>query len=350
MTGGARPGGHRTVLITGASGVIGREVARELADFHVIGTAHSDSRPLPVDETLRCDLAAERLGLGVPEWQRLADRTDVIVHSAALTEWGLPRARYEEVTLRGTERVAELARAAGAPVHQVSTSFVRAIERGTVEEMSPDNVVTPYIWSKWESEKIFAASGIPHTVYRPTNLVGHSRTGASDRPQIVQRLSDWLGRGKAPYYPAHPGNLVDLVALDTTAQAIAHGVRQDALGKLLWLTYGDGAMTVDEAQDILIQHARGRGRELARLEVVDPALLGERDLAEIPAISRQFMRTLIHVSEVTAASGGALPSSWPELTALGVRRVSDRDAFRHSLAFWAREREREREGEGEGAA
>jgi nucleoside-diphosphate-sugar epimerase len=52
----------RTILITGASGVIGRAVARELEDDRVIGMVHADTEVPEVDEVCACDLAAPRLG------------------------------------------------------------------------------------------------------------------------------------------------------------------------------------------------------------------------------------------------------------------------------------------------
>lgn len=332
-------GGKRTVLLTGAAGVIGRAVAEELDDHHVIGLVHSDAMVSEVDETLAGDMGKPRLGLSEREWAELAERVDIIVHSAALTQWGQPRERYQEINIDGTARIVELARLAGAPIHLVSTCFVHVIERDALDQLSSDNVVTPYIWSKLEAERLVAESGVPYTVYRPTNLVGDSRTGASSRPQIVQMMSDWFCRGKAPYFPAHPGNVLDIVSLDVTARSVANAVRADDLGGLYWITYGDEAMSLDEAQQILLDHARDLGREISAVPVVDPSGPLPVPLEKVPATSRVFLKVLIDVSEVTRASGGILPTSMPELRGrLGVPTVSDRDAYRLSLKYWAQQR------------
>lgn len=329
----------KMVLLTGASGVIGRAVAEELAGHHVIGLVHNDSAVTEVDEVIRVDLGRPRLGLSEREWHELAERTEVVIHSGALTQWGQPRERYQEINIDGTARVIELARLAKAPVHLVGTCFVHAIERDALDALGPDNVVAPYIWSKLEAERLLKESGLPHSIYRPTNLVGDSRTGASSRPQIVQLMSDWFCRGKAPYFPAHPGNLVDVVPLDITAQAIARAVEADDLGQLYWITYGADAMTVEQAQDILLDHARDAGREIDAVSIVDPSKPLPVPLDAIPATSRTFLKVLIDVSEVTHASGGVLPTSMPELHArLGVPRVSDQDAYRLSLKYWAEQR------------
>ncbi|OBF55316.1 hypothetical protein A5787_03220 [Mycobacterium sp. 852002-50816_SCH5313054-b] len=328
----------RTVLVTGVSGVVGRAVAAELDDEYVIGLTHRDHDVAGVDETVGGDLCSDRLGLDDRAWHELAERVDVIVHSAALTTWGLPPERYDAINVAGTRRVAELACAADAPVHMISSCFVRAVE-SPCAGLHPNNVVTPYLRSKWRAEKIVAGSPVPSSVYRATNVIGDSTTGASSRPQIVQQISDWFCRGKAPYLPAHPGNRLDVVPLDVAAKAVAHAVRTETLGKLLWLTYGDEAMTIEQAQRILIEHAREVGRLAGGVAIVNPDGPLPIPLEKIPGISRRFLRVLIDVSEVTRACGGVLPTSLPFLRdRLGVPNVRDTEALRLSLRYWAARR------------
>jgi hypothetical protein len=182
-------------------------------------------------------------------------------------------------------------------------------------------------------------------IYRPTNLVGDSATGASSQPQIVQAMSDWFCRGKAPFFPAHKDNLVDVIPLDVTAIAIVRAALAGETGHVRWLTYGDQAMTVAQAQEILVAHSRSAGREIARVPIVDPRLPLPVALADVPATSRTFLKVLIDVSEVTHASGGVLPCSMAGLAAAyDVPWPSDRDAYRRSLAYWTNLRAAERRG------
>src|SRR2546429_581133 len=173
----AVPRERRTILLTGASGVIGRAIIDELGDHRLIGLVHSTGDPPDIDEVIRGDLAEPRFGLSAEQWRSLEREVDAIVHSGALTQWGQERERYEAVNVGGTRTVIELALAAGAPVHLLSTIFVLALtspDRG----LSPGNLVENYIWSKLESARLLKEDRLPHPSYRPPHLVGDSRTGA----------------------------------------------------------------------------------------------------------------------------------------------------------------------------
>jgi nucleoside-diphosphate-sugar epimerase len=328
---------RRTILLTGAAGVVGRAIAAQL-DGHCIALVH-DSREVPeAGEVLAGDLSTPRLGLSREDWHRLAGTVTAIVHSGALTEWGRPRERYEAINLAGTRQVIELAQAAGAPVYFISTIFVLALQRSP-DALKDDNVVRNYIWSKLESERLLQASDVPHTIFRPTNLVGDSQTGASLRPQIVQVLSDFIVRGKAPYFPSHPENLVDIAPLDYLAIPVARMADNDLTGGTFHISYGDSAMSVDTALEVLQEHARDTGRQIGRAAVVDPREPLPVPLHEIKATSRPFVKVGIDVSEVTFASGGVLPSSLGELRErFDLSDTSPQVAFDRGLKYWAQQR------------
>jgi nucleoside-diphosphate-sugar epimerase len=323
-----------TILLTGASGVVGRAVAAETR-ARVIGLAHSNADVPEADELLIADLSQPLMGLDRARWQALAREIDGIVHSGALTEWGRPAAHYEAINVEGTRRVIELAQAADVPIHLISTIFVLALTEAA-GEVRPENLVRNYIGSKLASERLVQASGVDHTIFRPTNLVGDSRTGASIRPQIVQALADFVCRGHAPYFPSHPGNLIDVAPLDALSLPVARAAEGEARAGIYYVSYGAEAMTVQTALSVLGEHAREIGREIARADVVDPRETLPVPLEQVRGSLRPFVRVGIDVSEVTHASGGVLPSSLPELRErFGVPAVSPVDAFRRSLDYWA---------------
>ncbi|WP_369216956.1 SDR family oxidoreductase, partial [Streptomyces flavofungini] len=194
----ARP----TVLLTGASGVVGRSILRERAARGEHGPrviAATRGAPVPEAEgpTVALDMTAERFGLDEESHAALAAEVDTVIHSAGLTEWGLPAREYEPVNIEGTRRVIDFAEQAGASVHYMSTAFVAALAPTAPAALGEDNVCRNYIHSKRLAEGLLRESGLRHTVFRPTNLIGDSLSGWTSQGQIVQLMSDWLGRGRA---------------------------------------------------------------------------------------------------------------------------------------------------------
>ncbi|MFD8934814.1 SDR family oxidoreductase [Streptomyces sp. NPDC059578] len=335
----------RTVLLTGASGVVGRSLLRTAA---APGTGSAAARGLrllagvhrgPVPEatdTVDCDVSAERFGLDEDSYATLVREVDLVVHSAGLTEWGLPAERYEPVNVTGTRQVIEFAERAGAPVHFISTAFVAALSDDAPVPLGEGNVCRNYIASKRSAEQLLRDSGLPHTVFRPTNLVGESGTGWTSQAQIVQLMSDWLARGRAPFVPAHPGVRMDFVAQDLLSLAVLGALREgDAEGEY-WVTYGAEAMDVPACLRTLAKHLAGRGRTLAPPPVVNPDELEPGVIEALPPMARSFMSVLRDVSEVTRCSGGVLPTSMPELrTRYGVPHVDDTAAYLTALDYAA---------------
>lgn len=332
----------RTVLLTGASGVVGRSLLRTAAtgvaaaaDLRFVAGVHRGPVPEATGPTVHCDVSAERFGLDEDSYAALADDVDEVVHSAGLTEWGLPIDRYEPVNVAGTRRVAEFAERAGAPVHFISTAFVAALAPDAPVPLGAANVCRNYITSKAAAERLLRERGLPHTVFRPTNLVGESGTGWTAQGQIVQMMSDWLARGRAPFVPAHPGVRMDFVAQDLLSLAVLGALAQGDTSGEFWVTYGPEAMDVDGCLRVLAGHVASRGSTLALPPVVDPDGL-EGAIEALPGRARSFMAVLRDVSEVTRCSGGVLPTSMPLLRErYGVPYVDDTEAYLASLEYAA---------------
>jgi nucleoside-diphosphate-sugar epimerase len=260
----------------------------------------------------------------------------VIVHSGALVQWGQPWDRYQAVNVGGTARIVELARTSGAVVYYLSTAMVLAGQLDTLQLLRTDNILVPYVRSKLLAEKLIRDSGVPWTVFRPSTLVGDSRTGASAAPQIVQQVAEWFCCGRAPYLPIHPDTRIDLVPLDVTAIAVARAVEAGDLGRAYWLCYGEAAMTPAELQNILVEHARQSGQAINAVPIVDPSGELPMPLAELPAASRAFLKVLADASEMTQSWDGVLPTSLPLLRdRFGIPDTRSVDALRLSLKYWA---------------
>lgn len=193
------------ILLTGATGLLGRHLLRDLlASGYRVGVLVKDGlqgtasdrleelhafgsetlgQKLPKPVLLHGDLTMPHLGLGVAERHWLAREAKAVIHSAAKVSYR-PTADGEpyETNVRGTRRLLELCQSVGVvEFHHLSTAFVCGDRRGTVYEDELDcgnGSSNAYEQSKFAGEKLIRGwSGIRTTVYRPSVIVGDSRTG-----------------------------------------------------------------------------------------------------------------------------------------------------------------------------
>jgi len=193
------------ILLTGATGLLGRYLLRDLlATGHPVGVliragrdgtakdrlnellafgSESLGRELPRPVLLEGDLTAPGLGLGTAERNWLARETRAVLHSAAYVSYQ-PASDGEpwETNVNGTWRLLELCRSLGiTEVHHLSTAFVSGDRRGLVFEDELDcggGSGNAYEQSKFTAEQtIHAFPGIRATIYRPSVIVGDSRSG-----------------------------------------------------------------------------------------------------------------------------------------------------------------------------
>jgi thioester reductase-like protein len=222
----------QVVLVTGWPGFIGRRLVQGLAerldparDRLVLFTrerhaeaARTALSTLGIDgEVIEGDIARMHLGMAGAEYKRVVAEVTQIWHLAALYDLGADQDRIRAVNLEGTRHVLELARAARRLVrlHHFSTAYVSGDREGVILERELDvgqGFHNPYERSKFEAERLVrrAMVEIPATVYRPSIVVGDSRTGEIDRIDGPYYLAIMLvasplaiplplpGRGTAP--------------------------------------------------------------------------------------------------------------------------------------------------------
>jgi nucleoside-diphosphate-sugar epimerase len=147
-----------------------------------------------------------RPGLGLPAADRawLARHCRSVLHAAA--DVALRRAPGSDpwtTNVEGTQHVLELCRALGIPVvHHVSTAFVCGDRPGPVGEDDLDRgqgFHNDYEKSKFEAERrVRAARDLWATVYRPSVIVGDSRTGYTSSYHGLYRFLELAARLAGP--------------------------------------------------------------------------------------------------------------------------------------------------------
>jgi dTDP-4-dehydrorhamnose reductase len=177
-----------TLLITGASGLLGAHLLRQLAAEGEQAVAWSGTRggelfgfPLrPVDLT-DADAVAEAFR---------AARPAAVIHAAALAriaDCAREPERARSVNALATARLAELCAAAGARLAHVSTDLVFDGERAPYRESDEPTPLSAYGRAKAEGERaVLAHPG--HCVARLSLLYGPSLTGRSFFDEQVSAL------------------------------------------------------------------------------------------------------------------------------------------------------------------
>ena len=249
------------VLLTGATGFVGREVlSRFLArgDRHVYALvrAENDSEAagrLPDHERLTAvagDIEESGLGLADETAERLRRDVSTVVHCAASVSFDLPLDESRRVNVDGTRRMAEFAR--GCPALErftyVSTAYVAGEPGGVFREDDlavGQSFRNPYEQSKFEAEVTLRreAGDLPLQVLRPSIVVGDSTTGRTTSFNVLYGPLRAFARGAMRAIPARRDSPVDIVPVDYVADRV-YQLATDGPDGTFHLVAGRNATTV----------------------------------------------------------------------------------------------------------
>ena len=313
----------RTVLLTGATGFLGRYLALEwlermdLVDGKVIALVRAKSddeararldktfdsgdpkllahyRELAADhlEVLAGDKGEANLGLDQRTWQRLADTVDLIVDPAALVNHVLP---YSELFGPNALGTAELIRIAlttkQKPYVYVSTIGVgdqikpsRFVEDADIREISPtrqinDSYANGYGNSKWAGEVLLREAndlcGLPVAVFRCDMILADTTyAGQLNLTDMFTRLMlSLVATGIAPasfYELDADGNRqrshYDGLPVEFIAAAISTlGATPDGFATFHVMNPYDDGIGLDEYVDWLVSPTNGAGCPIQRI-------------------------------------------------------------------------------------
>ncbi|MFI6762864.1 SDR family oxidoreductase [Micromonospora sp. NPDC050417] len=333
----------RTVLLTGASGVIGTALIPHLAPAHVVALVHRTACP-GANESVAGDITAPRLGLDPASYASLASRIEAVVHCAAHTGFVGGPQMAQDVNVAGTRQVTAFAEDAGAPLYYVSTAFVARAEltRQSLGHDSGDAAARPedYLDSKRAAEQVVRDSGVPSVIIRPSVVIGDSRTGAISRFQGLHDISTVLLRNVLPLLPMPATSRLDFVPCDVVARATAALVADRQQEGEAWITAGHAAPTIDTLIDIAVAVGAELGIAVNRPRMVEPEMVDRLIrpvfIDPLPSAARRrfddllAMTALFVNAPVFPSTLGRLPQQTPALTAEQIA-----DAYRASLIYLA---------------
>lgn len=225
------------VLVTGASGMLGRAAAAALhARGHDVRTFQRGRAGVPGVEDARGSVTDPDAVA-----HALRDRTAVVHLAAKVTVTGTD-AEFRAVNVDGTRTVLEAARAAGVRrVVQVSSPSVAHVGASIVGEPAgpadPERARGPYARTKAVAELLALAADGPEL--RVMAVRPHIVWGPGDR-QLVGRVVDRARRGRLPLL-GQGAALIDSTYVDNAADALVAALEApaDAWGAAYVVTNGE---------------------------------------------------------------------------------------------------------------
>jgi nucleoside-diphosphate-sugar epimerase/acyl carrier protein len=221
------------VLVTGASGTLGRPLVARLAATEsiegVVALAHvgpfgaSD----PSVRVVAGDITKnDRLGL--EDAEAVTSRITAIVHAAANTRFDAPLPEAWAANVDGTRNVLEFARRCPRldRIVALSTTHVAGRRTGIIleDELEHDaGFVNTYEATKYQAERELRAAmrDLPIAVARISTVTGDSCSGAIARKGAIHQAVRFMYASLAPMVPGREDSPVDFIALDHAVRAVA---------------------------------------------------------------------------------------------------------------------------------
>jgi thioester reductase-like protein len=321
------------LLVTGATGFVGGVLVRRLLESRPDARIHCLIRArdaeqlaarrerllaqgrIPAADADRVvaiggDIGQPDFGLGASS-DRLAvlgREIDEIFHVAASTKFDLALDDARLANLAGTENVLAFARRAAGTgglrrLHHVSTAYVAGDRAGVLAE--DDIPAAPrfrntYEQTKWEAEQRLARAGdVPITVYRPSIVVGDSRSGRTQHFRVLYDPMRWIYSGKVAVLPCRPEVRLDVVPVDYVCDALlAIAARDDSAGGTYHLSSGpEGGMAIRDIVDGAVAAANAHHAAMGMDPIDPPTIISPEQADAASAEQREQLAAIFALGE-----------------------------------------------------
>lgn len=313
-----------TLLITGATGLVGRLTLRRLLETQAHLRALAVVRTPEGGEAVRQslgelaarvtpvlgDVCRPALGLDPERRRELRGCVTHVVHSAGDICFSRALEQARAVNTAGTAHALELAAELNPSCRFVfvSTAYAGGRSMGLLPEEAAEakhGFVNAYEQSKHEAEALVRASGRDFVILRPSSIVCDAETGAVTQVNAVHRALWLYFSGLVPMLPGDEQAPLDVVPSDWVARAVARLTLDPTVsGRTFHLCAGKRAPSLGKLFDLtdalLREDPDFRRRGVCRPAVVDLATyrLFEQSVREIgdPQLVR-LVRGLSHFIE-----------------------------------------------------
>ncbi len=205
------------------------------------------------------DVSEPELGLDTRLYHELKERTSQVIHCAAAVRFDQPLEEARHANYEGTRQVLQLALDARARFDYVSTAYIAGKRHGIIHEQDyahNKGFRNTYEQTKYEAEGLVrqAMQTIPVAIYRPSIIIGDSRTGETSNFKAFYWPIRVYALGQLKFLPAVASCKVDLVPVDYVSSALVYlSGQEQAIGQCYHLTAGrDNTPTVAQVRDAAI--------------------------------------------------------------------------------------------------
>ncbi|CAI7658829.1 unnamed protein product [Penicillium glandicola] len=242
--------GANTVVLTGATGFLGKEILRGLIEDERVSSIHclairkrsSDLAEVFAHPKVHLhygDLGAPQLGLSESDIISIFSRADIVIHNGADVSFMKTYQTLKLINVASTKELVKLALPRRIPFHFVSSAGVaRLAGEESFGEISVSSYPPPsrptdgYIAAKWVSEvyleHVNRQFGLPVWIHRPSSITG------TDAPQLdlmgnVMRFTKETQ--KVPDSSLWSG-VFDLISVQSAASQLLEAVHQSGITEL----------------------------------------------------------------------------------------------------------------------
>lgn len=262
-------------FITGGTGLVGRNLlprilrkfpvstitllVRAESDADATRRAHAIADEIAAEDgigdarqridALRGDIGLDHLGLTLKQRERIVREATHIIHGAATIRFDHPIEEARALNCGGTKKALALAQMCTDKGRlerfmYLGSSSVSGQRGGHVYEHELEmgqKFFNTYEQSKNESERIVRDhfARIPCTVFRPSIIIGDSRTGKTTTFNVIYIPLRLVQKGLLTSVPGTPDTLMDLVPIDWVDDAMVHILsRPESLSGVFHITAG----------------------------------------------------------------------------------------------------------------
>ncbi len=218
------------VLITGATGFIGGEILKKYTQQKVYVLTHKhigQNSGVSNVVYVKGDVVRRRLGLTEQLYTLLQSELTAILHCAADTNFSATNISAKRTNVEGTRNIIMLAKSCRnlCKVGVLSTAYVAGRKSGEVDESWLDGsagFINAYEESKFHMEVLLRneMSSVPIAIYRPSTIIGSSRSGIVRQFNVFHQALRLYYNGFIPMVPGIPTGTVDLISTDYCVDAV----------------------------------------------------------------------------------------------------------------------------------